>query len=102
MGRLSENGGLTLKIPECWICLDSGVVLYTKKVDGYMDEHTAHCICDAGEEFCYEGEYYWVSSVEEVLDIDEHAKNNIKHWLNAHKNNPAARKELAQRGIKIA
>jgi hypothetical protein len=102
MGRLPENGGVALKIPECWICLDSGVVSYTKKVDGYTAEHVAHCICDAGEEFNYEGENYWVPSVEEVIDPDEHAKNNIKNWLDAHKNNPEARKELSQRGIKIA
>lgn len=41
-------------------------------------------------------------SVEEILDPDEHARNNIKDWLDAHENNPEAKKELEQRGIKIA
>lgn len=95
-----------MKIPECWICMDDGVILYTKKVEGRITEYVAHCICEEGEAFSYEGEYNWIPSVEEVLDPDEHAKNNLKNWLDALKDNPEAKKEakreLAQRGIKFA
>lgn len=91
-----------MRIPYCWICMDNGIVLYTKKTGEFTAEYAVHCICDAGKEFEYKGEDYYVPSVEEILDPDEHARNNIKNWLEAHKNNPEARKELAQRGIKIA
>jgi len=86
-----------MRIPYCWICMDDGVVLYRKEAGEYV----AHCICDAGREFEYKGKDYYVPSVEEILDPDEHARNNIKNWLDAHENNSEAKKELEQRGIKI-
>lgn len=82
--------------------MDNGFITYTQEIGGQIGEFVAHCTCEKGEEFNYEGENFWIPSVEEVIDPQEHTRNNIKNWLNAHKNNPAARKELAQRGIKIA
>lgn len=77
------------KQPKCFICLDSGIILYKKKtIFGYDAEYAAHCTCEAGNRYVYEGREckehkseYRIASIDEVLDKFELAKNNYEQWI---------------------
>ncbi|HHY13226.1 MAG TPA: hypothetical protein GX526_01080 [Thermoanaerobacterales bacterium] len=35
--------------PRCWVCLDMGLVIYDKKIDGIIYETAARCRCVQGQ-----------------------------------------------------
>lgn len=45
-----------IKLPNCWICNDTGVILYHKKSSQGEYEYAAHCVCQAGDQYRYNGQ----------------------------------------------
>jgi hypothetical protein len=76
-----------VKTYNCWICKDDGFVEYEKKVNGRLYKHIAHCICEKGKEFAYDGSTckhkspYFIPSIASIFPEDwlkEEAENNKK------------------------
>lgn len=97
----------TIRIPECWICMDEGFVLYKKRVNETEAEYIAHCTCKMGSKYAYDGtkcekkSEYRVPSIVEVMDPQCIAKGNFHRWWEAHKNKDGIEKALQERGIPI-
>jgi hypothetical protein len=96
-----------IKLPECWVCMDTGMILYNKKTELGEYEYIAHCICQAGLLYHYDGKEcknkspYYIPSVAEVADPATIAKDNIIEFYERNKNNEKVVKTLEMRGIKI-
>ncbi len=80
------------KIPNCWICLDEGLVYYFKKENGIEYEMVASCKCKKGLEYRNAA-----PSASDILsDLTEWiAETNFKKWK---EKNP----ELAEKLIREA
>lgn len=84
-----------IKIPDCFICMDTGIVLYKKKTDfGYDAEYAAHCTCAKGIQYRYEGKEckekseYRIPSIDEVMNPEEIQKENFYTWYKNNSSNP--------------
>jgi hypothetical protein len=94
-----------IKIPKCWVCEDSGSILYNKKVNGYDYEFIAHCTCEAGNKYKYDGiknnekSLYYVESISDIVDAEILAKKNISKFIEKHKDDKDAIEELKKHGI---
>lgn len=77
------------KQPKCFVCMDTGIILYKKMTSfGYEDEYAARCTCEMGNQFIYEGREckdhkseYRIATIDEVLDKYELAQNNFQQWI---------------------
>jgi hypothetical protein len=94
-----------MKMPECWICMDEGFILYDD-MDGY--EYITHCTCKAGNDWNYDGRNcekrptkYYIPSAEELFDVQEFAKDNLMKWLNTNRDKPGVMEELKARGVQV-
>jgi len=96
-------GDKKVKIPNCWICMDTGFVLYRKKVDDYESEYVSSCTCSAGAEYAYDGARcekkspYRIPSVAEVLDPEDVAVRNFREWYERYKDEPGVKLEALYR-----
>lgn len=52
-------------VPECFLCLDTGLVFYKSQVNGYLYEFVARCKCAAGQQHPDQG----IPSVDRVNNI---------------------------------
>ncbi|MFV9511823.1 hypothetical protein [Tepidibacillus sp. LV47] len=78
-GISNYNRKTKINVPKCFVCMDSGVILYKEKTDfGYIAEYAAKCTCQAGHQ------YRSLISITEVMDIEKIAKQNFAAW---YKNN---------------
>ncbi len=78
-----------IKMPNCWICLDDGLVYYFKKENGIEYEMAASCKCKKGLEYGNAA-----PGVSDTLS-EWIAETNFKKWK---ENNP----ELAEKLIREA
>ncbi len=95
-----------IHIPNCFICLDLGFVLYRKKVGEYEGEYVAHCTCQAGRDYAYDGTRcekqkspYYTASVEE-LDHVGIAAQNLRSWIERNKDKKGFKEAMNQLGMK--
>lgn len=95
-----------IRLPECWICNDTGIVLYRKKTKEGEYEYVAHCTCQAGLPYHYNGmeckkekSPYYIPSIAEVADPAMIAKDNIVDFYMRHKDDEQVMKALEERGI---
>lgn len=86
-----------MRIPDCWICMDLGFLLYNS--NGY--ETICHCTCPAGPKWTYDGRQcekhrsrYYIQSVEELFDVQEIAGANIEKWTDRNKDDPDTMRAL--------
>lgn len=85
----SKNNETEKKQPKCFVCMDTGVILYKKMTQfGYEAEYAARCTCSAGNQYIYEGREckenkseYRIATIDEVLDKFELAQNNFQQWI---------------------
>ncbi len=77
-----------IKMPNCWICLDDGLVYYFKKENGIEYEMAASCKCKKGLEYDNA-----VPGVSDTLS-EWVAETNLKKWKEKHP-------ELAERLMDI-
>lgn len=94
-----------VRIPECWICMDKGFILYK---DNEYREFVLHCICPRGTAYSYSGKRIensscscYVPSVEEKFDKNQLIADNFYEWWNVYRNIEGYREELIRRGIPI-
>ena len=94
-----------VKVPECWVCLDKGLVLYQDK-DGY--EFITHCICKAGNRWQYDGRKclknpskYYIPSVMEKFDVHDLARENLINWCQIYIHKTGVKDVLRAKGIQI-
>lgn len=96
-----------IELPECWICGDSGMVIYNKKTEMGEYEYVAHCTCPAGVKYQYDGRQckiksdYYIPSIAEVADPVMIAKDNVVEFYERHKDDEKVVKALEERGIKF-
>lgn len=97
-----------INIPQCWICLDDGVVLYQKQVGNTVAEYAAHCTCQAGDDFNYDGTKcekhkspYYIPVISQVMSPEQLAIENFRKWWEANKNKKGIEKAMQERGIPI-
>jgi hypothetical protein len=82
-----------VELPECWICGDSGMVIYNKKTEMGEYEYVAHCTCPAGVKYQYDGRQckvksdYYIPSIAEVCDPETIAKENLTDFYERNKSN---------------
>ncbi len=83
-----------INIPKCWICRDTGIVIYNKKTEQGEYEYVAHCICDEGNKYKYDGQMckdyksnYYIPSIAEVTDPETIAKENISDFYRRNNEN---------------
>jgi len=94
----------SIRIPECWVCLDKGYVLYQDQA-GY--EFITHCICKAGTSWQYDGSTckrpspYYIPSVATKYDVHELARRNFLGWWRTNKSKPGVKEALEARGILV-
>jgi hypothetical protein len=106
-GQSDQPDEKNVELPECWICNDSGMVIYHKKTDMGEYEYIAHCTCDKGHQYEYDGQQckvkssYYIPSVAEVADPEMIAKDNIVEFYERHKDDEHVVKALEARGIKL-
>jgi hypothetical protein len=72
---------------QCWTCMDSGVVAYTKRINGYDYEYLAYCPCPKGDAYHFDGNNserhpapYRYPCISELFDPIEIADNNRKKY----------------------
>ena len=94
-------------IPDCWVCKNDGFILYNRKTHYGNYEYLAHCECKHGIEYIQkpiktkEHEYKgYTKAITEVLDPLDLADNNLKAFIEKHKNNQAIMVEMKRRGIR--
>jgi hypothetical protein len=93
-----------IKIPKCFICLDTGLVLYKQMTAfGYEAEYAARCTCQKGSEYTYEGKEctknkseYRIPLITEIMDPVEKARNNFKEWYERNKNREGFQEALEE------
>ena len=97
-----------IRMPECWICMDEGVILYYKQEGNVKAEYAAHCTCQAGDNFNYDGtkceikkSTYYIPVVTQVIDPEQPAAENFRKWWEANKNKKGIEKAMQERGIPI-
>lgn len=90
-------------IPNCWICMDKGFVLYR---DANHYEYIAHCTCVNGYQWAYDGRKctknpspFYAPSVAEKFDVEKLAADNFWNWWNIYRDKPGIKEELERRGI---
>lgn len=72
---------------ECLICFDKGFIEY-RTVEGYG--YIAHCICNKGKKYEYNGSLckeksdYYIPSIYELVDVQEVELDNIKEYCRLH------------------
>ena len=95
-------------MPQCWICMDLGVILYYKQEGNVKAEYAAHCTCQAGDDFNYDGtkceikkSTYYIPVVTQVIDPEQLAAENFRKWWEANKNKKGIEKAMQERGIPI-
>jgi hypothetical protein len=94
-------------IPQCWVCMDRGFILYQKQIGDTKAEYAAHCTCRAGEAYRYDGakcekkSEYRIPSIVEVLDPQRLAAENFRVWWEANKKKDGIVKAMKERGIPI-
>ena len=93
-------------IPRCWVCMDRGYLLFNRKFGKREYEHIAHCICDTGRGYTFYGpnvkehpSEFYVPSIEEIVDTDTMARENIQEFINKYRDNPDVMSELKKRGV---
>ena len=59
-----------VKPPKCWICMDQGLVIYDKKVNGMIYEMAARCRCVKGQEVGDKVGYIHSVLVEDIASIN--------------------------------
>jgi hypothetical protein len=103
MGHQLEDSK-KVNMPECWICLDEGIIVYNKKEEQSEYEHVAHCICEAGKKYAYDGRMckdyksdYYIPSIAEVTDPETVAKENLSDFYRRNKDNVEVIEELKRR-----
>ncbi len=96
-----------IKVPKCFICMDKGFILYRKKVGEYEGEYVAHCTCQAGEQYAYDGTQcekqknpYYIPSVAAELDHVGIAAQNLRNWIERNKNKDGFEDAMDQLGMK--
>lgn len=67
----------------CFICMDSGIVKYTQKADGKTYDYIAHCTCQAGNSYRYEGNKYYIPCIADVINVEEIEKFNRNKYKGA-------------------
>lgn len=85
----NKNSEGDRKQPKCFVCMDTGIILYKKMTPfGYEAEYAARCTCEIGNQYIYEGREckknksdFRIVSIDEVLDKFELAKNNFQQWV---------------------
>jgi hypothetical protein len=85
----NKNSEGERKQPQCFVCMDTGVILYKKMTPfGYEAEYAARCTCPSGNQYIYEGQEckdhkskYRIATIDEVLDKYELAQNNFQQWI---------------------
>lgn len=59
------------RIPNCYICEDKGLIEYRKIIGGFPYRYYAHCTCEQGEKYIYEGNQCSQKSAYRMPEIDE-------------------------------
>lgn len=94
-----------LRIPQCFVCMDTGFVLYQKIINGVPHEYAAYCVCEKGIEYIYNGKSckkqseYYIPCISAVADHNEIAEQNFHEWYKLAKNKPLVLQFLRQRAF---
>lgn len=95
-----------IHVPNCFICLDRGFVLYRKKVGEYTGEYVAHCTCQRGQSFNYDGTQcehqsgYRIPCIAEITDQYSVATKNFSRWKEKNKNKKGFKAAMRKLGMK--
>lgn len=87
--------------------MDKGIILYQKQVGDIKAEYAAHCTCQAGEAFNYDGTKcekkspYYIPVISQVMDPAQVAAENFRAWWEANKSKDGIEKAMQERGIPI-
>lgn len=65
-----EKAKEPVKPPKCWICMDQGLVIYGKKVNGMIYEMAARCTCAQGNKAGEKIPYIHHTLVEDIARIN--------------------------------
>lgn len=96
------------KMPQCFICMDTGLVFYKKQLYGYEYEFALHCVCHKGQEYAYEGSlcskdseksFYRIPAVTEIYDVEELKKNNWEKWVQEHRVNDNNKNDISDKNL---
>jgi len=96
-----------IRIPKCWVCMDKGYVIYKKMVNNAEQEFLAHCSCQLGVNYSYDGTKcekpspYWIPPISEVMDPGKIAAENFMRWWKLNKDKDGIVEEMQKRGIPI-
>ncbi len=91
-----------VKIPQCWVCMDQGFLIYNKEVNRWMGEFIAHCTCPEGTKYMYDGtkckrpSQYHISSIADLVDPEMMARENIQAFIEKYKDNEQVMGKLQQ------
>lgn len=95
-------------IPKCFICLDRGFIFYRKKVGESEGEYVAHCTCQAGRDYAYNGTRcekqkspYYTASVAKELDHVGIGAKNFHDWWERNKNKEGIEEAMEQLGMEV-
>lgn len=60
---------------KCLICGDTGIIMFTRFSGKRSYEHVAHCICEKGSSYIYEGQLaggqYRIPGIDEILSPED-------------------------------
>jgi len=63
-----------VKIPECWICRDLGIIVYKKEAHGQLYDTAISCVCKKGEE----NAAFMARIKDDMAEVV--AEENFKEW----------------------
>lgn len=93
-------------IPKCWVCMDRGFLLFTRKKGKHEYEHIAHCVCSAGSKYAFYGpdakeqpSEFYVPSIKEIVDTDTMAKENLHDFIEKYRYDVEVMEKLRERGV---
>lgn len=97
-----------ISMPKCFICMDEGFILYRKKVRELEGEYIAHCVCQAGEQYSYDGTRcekkkspYYIPSIAAELDHESIAAENLRNWIKQNKDKEGFLEAMERLGLEV-
>lgn len=96
-----------IKIPRCFVCMDEGSIIYTKKVNGIDYEYIASCTCDKAKGYRYNGNECnvksdnYIADANKIFDTSRLYNYNLNKFIEKYRGNKEVMEELERRGIKV-
>lgn len=78
------------KLPNCWVCMDKGDIVYKKinKITGVEYEYIASCVCKES------ADKQSFPPAKQFFDLVEIANRNLNKIYHIYKNNPEIKQQL--------